>query len=62
MTDLDLLVAGALVSFLSAAGAYIAVRHRATELPASAYHEQDHGPAQTEYSPATATAPRSPQR
>lgn len=62
MTDLDLLVAGALVSFLSAAGAYIAVRHRANETPVSAYHERDHGPAETSYSTSAAAAPRPAQR
>jgi len=37
MNDLDLLVAGAMVSFLSVAGAYIAVRHRANESPVNSY-------------------------
>ena len=37
MNDLDLLVAGAMVSFLSVAGAYIAVRHRANETPVNSY-------------------------
>lgn len=37
MTDLDLMVAGALVTFLSVAGAYIAIRHRANESPVEAY-------------------------
>jgi len=41
MTDLDLLVAGAMVSFLTAAGAYIAVRRRANESPVSAYEHQE---------------------
>ena len=40
MTDLDLLVAGALVSFLSVAGAYVAMRRRANETPVSAYRPQ----------------------
>lgn len=33
MNDLDLLIAGAMISFLSVAGAYIAIRHRANEEP-----------------------------
>ncbi len=37
MNDLDLLVAGAMVSFLSVAGAYIAVRHRANDAPVDSY-------------------------
>ncbi len=41
MTDLDLLVAGAMVSFLSMAGAYIAIRHRANEDPVSSFSAQE---------------------
>ncbi len=37
MTDLDLLIAGAMVSFLAVAGAYIAIRHRANEMPVQSY-------------------------
>jgi hypothetical protein len=37
MTDLDLLMAGAMVTFLSVAGAYIAIRHRANETPVDSY-------------------------
>jgi hypothetical protein len=37
MNDLDLLIAGAMVSFLSVAGAYIAIRHRANETPVNSY-------------------------
>ena len=37
MTDLDLLVAGAMVTFLSAAGAYVAMRRRADESPVGSY-------------------------
>lgn len=37
MNDLDLMVAGAMVSFLSFAAAYITVRHRANESPVSSY-------------------------
>ena len=39
MTDLDLLVAGAMVTFLSVAGAYIAIRHRANEAPVDSYQD-----------------------
>ncbi len=41
MTDLDLLVAGAMVSFLAFAGAYVAIRHRANESPADDYRSQE---------------------
>lgn len=44
MNDLDLMVAGAMVSFLSVAGAYIAVRHRANESPVSSYARQGQEP------------------
>jgi len=44
MNDLDLMVAGAMVSFLSFAGAYIAVRHRANESPVSSYGPQGQEP------------------
>jgi hypothetical protein len=37
MTDLDLLVTGAMVTFLSVAGAYIAMRRRANESPVGSY-------------------------
>lgn len=37
MNDLDLLIAGAMFSFLSVAGAYIAIRHRANEAPVRSY-------------------------
>ena len=37
MTDLDLLVIGALVSFLAAAGAYVAVRRRANDSPVHSF-------------------------
>ena len=37
MTDLDLMVIGALVTFLAVAGAYIAIRHRANEDPVDSY-------------------------
>ena len=37
MTDLDLIMAGAMVTFLSAAGAYVAMRHRADESPVGSY-------------------------
>jgi len=41
MNDLDLLVAGAMVSFLSVAGAYIAIRNRANETPVSSNAPSD---------------------
>jgi hypothetical protein len=37
MTDLDLIVAGAMVTFLSVAGAYVSMRRRANESPAGSY-------------------------
>lgn len=37
MTDLDLLVAGAMVTFLCVAGAYVAIRNRANESPVDSY-------------------------
>lgn len=37
MTDLDLIMAGAMVSFLSVAGAYVAMRRRADESPVGSY-------------------------
>jgi hypothetical protein len=37
MTDLELLIFGAMVSFLAAAGAYVAIRHRANETPVDSY-------------------------
>ena len=43
MNDLDLLVAGAMVSFLAAAGAYIAIRHRANEAPVDSYEASERG-------------------
>ena len=39
MTDLDLLITGAMVTFLTAAGAYIAIRHRANETPVDSYKQ-----------------------
>ena len=41
MSDLDLLVAGALVTFLAVAGAYVAIRHRANETPVDSYKPAD---------------------
>ncbi|MGB8223585.1 MAG: hypothetical protein WCF10_13450 [Polyangiales bacterium] len=38
MNDLDLLMAGAMVSFLCVAGAYLAIRRRANESPVDSYH------------------------
>lgn len=37
MTDLDIMMLGAMVSFLSVAGAYVAIRRRANDTPVSAY-------------------------
>lgn len=37
MTDLDLLVIGATVTFLAVSGAYVAIRHRANEAPVPSY-------------------------
>ena len=37
MTDLDLLIGGAMVTFLSVAGAYVAMRQRANESPVGSY-------------------------
>ena len=37
MTDLELLIIGAMVSFIAVAGAYIAMRHRANETPVESY-------------------------
>ena len=45
MNDLDLLIAGAMVSFLSVAGAYIAIRHRANEEPVRSYHPPEERPS-----------------
>jgi len=53
MNDLDLLIAGAMVSFLSVAGAYVAVRQRANESPVESYHGSE-----TE-SPSSSDEPRS---
>lgn len=45
MSDLDLLVAGAMVTFLAVAGAYIAIRHRANESPVESYTPPEAQPA-----------------
>ncbi|MDH3201100.1 MAG: hypothetical protein OEM15_09425 [Myxococcales bacterium] len=37
MNDLDLIVAGAMVTLLTFAGAYVAIRHRANESPVDSY-------------------------
>jgi hypothetical protein len=41
MTDLDLLITGAMVTFLAVAGAYVAIRHRANESPVDSYKQPD---------------------
>jgi hypothetical protein len=56
MNDLDLLVAGAMVTFLAVAGAYIAIRHRANETPVDSYAPESQRPAAT--SPSTDPQPR----
>jgi hypothetical protein len=45
MNDLDLLVAGAMVTFIAVAGAYIAIRHRANETPVDSYSDVADGTA-----------------
>lgn len=37
MTDLELLIVGAMVTFISVAGAYVAMRHRANDEPVDSY-------------------------
>lgn len=44
MNDLDLLVAGAMVTFLAVAGAYVAIRHRANEVPVDSYEDLSERP------------------
>ncbi len=39
MNDLDIMMAGGLVTFIAFAGAYIAVRNRANESPVDTYVE-----------------------
>ena len=39
MNDLDPPVAGAMVTFIAVAGAYIAIRHRANETPVDSYND-----------------------
>ena len=41
MSDLDLLVAGAMVTFLAVAGAYVAIRNRANETPVDSFQPGD---------------------
>jgi hypothetical protein len=41
MSDLDLLVAGAMVTFLAVAGAYVAIRNRANETPVDSFQPVD---------------------
>jgi hypothetical protein len=41
MTDLDLLIIGAIATFLASAGAYVAIRHRANEAPADFVEERE---------------------
>lgn len=37
MTDLELLIMGAMVTFIAVAGAYVAIRNRANESPVRSY-------------------------
>jgi len=41
MNDLELLMAGAMVSFLAFAGAYVVIRHRANETPVDSFKPSD---------------------
>lgn len=41
MTDLELLVAGAMVTFLATAGAYVSIRHRANDDPVRSYKHSE---------------------
>ncbi len=43
MTDLDVLMAGAMVTCLTLAGAYVAMRRRANETPVGAYDSPREG-------------------
>ena len=57
MTDLDLLITGAMVTFLAVAGAYIAIRHRANETPVDSYEQastKSHRELETTAQPAEA--------
>ena len=45
MSDLELLIVGAMVSFLAVAGAYVAMRHRANEAPVDSFKPSDAQPA-----------------
>ena len=57
MTDLDLIVAGAMVTFLSAAGAYVAMRRRADQSPVGSYDSpREHQPVPP--SPTSQSVPR----
>ena len=48
MTDLDLMMAGAMVTFLSVAGAYVNIRRRADESPVGSYDSvREHEPVRT---------------
>ena len=41
MTDLELLITGAMVTFIAVAGAYIAIRHRANETPVRSFKPEE---------------------
>lgn len=64
MSDLDLLVIGAMVTFLAVAGAYVAIRHRANEEPVrsfkpspASYESRDERSTQREDTPAPQAPP-----
>ncbi len=40
MTDLELLITGAMVTFIAVAGAYVAIRHRANETPVRSFKSE----------------------
>ena len=42
MTDLELLIIGAMVTFIAVAGAYVGIRHRANELPVESFKTSEH--------------------
>lgn len=44
MTDLELLITGAMVTFIAVAGAYVAIRHRANETPVRSFKPQESTP------------------
>ena len=57
MTDLELLITGAMVTFIAVSGAYVAIRHRANETPVQSYK-----PAQDSEPNPTVIRPQIPSR